>query len=460
MTSLDPDQLHRTAKLLVDTDVAATLQEAQDLLESLRVQILVGTDAAHTAAGQAACLTAINTAHRAFLGGCLVVLYADPAGTIPWAAGDVLSRAVQQVGGTITTTVEPDLPTICIGDVTPPAGTNRVVWATWDGWVAAAVDNPHDRLDEPQGLELAGIVAGGLAVSETFQALTGSKIATQRNIGLSLWRPDLPYLDPQAQGPEPQYLPTALWLLGLGHLGQATAWAIGTLPYREPHEVRVCLMDPDHIVQANQATPLLAHPRDIGTRKARLVAHRLDTLGMTTTVIERRFSPELAVGPDEPAVAISGFDNPGARAHLEDAGFQRVVDLGLGGGAAYNDILVHTFPAPTPAAEVFSARRQPSVDLDKYERSIDEIVSAGVVDSVAARCGMVELAGTTASASFVGAIAGALGVADLLRALHLGTDYDVINLDLRTGRPATASPSPTPRPRTPIAYGQISPRKN
>ena len=37
--------------------------------------------------------------------------------------------------------------------------------------------------------------------------------------------------NPDAIGPSLVYLPSGLWLLGLGHLGQANAWALGCLPY-------------------------------------------------------------------------------------------------------------------------------------------------------------------------------------------------------------------------------------
>ena len=44
---------------------------------------------------------------------------------------------------------------------------------------------------------------------------------------------------------------------------------------------------------------------------------------------------------------------------------------------------------------------------------------------------MLDIAGVTVGAAFVGAIASSLVVADLLRVLHEGAEYSVISLDLR-----------------------------
>lgn len=449
MTSLDPDELHRTAKLLVDTGEAETLNQAEEALATMRLQIRISAEASATPAGQAACLTAVNTGHRAFLGGCTLVIDSDPECTVPWARGRRLSAAVAEMGATVSAEPDPDVPTVAIGNVARCGDRN--VWATWSGWAAAVADDPTGRLGESGGFELAGVAAGALGVSEVFQSLTGSAIATNRNTGVSLWRPDLPYNADAAQGPTLEYLPAAMWLLGLGHLGQATAWSFGMLPYTDPSAVWLWLMDPDTVVKANLGTSLLAAPPDVGLAKTRLTARRLESLGMRTRVIERRFAPGLAVTGTEPLTAIAGFDNPAARAALGDVGFERITDLGLGGGAAYNDIMARTFPGPTQPRDAFKARPARAVDLTRYEKSIHEIIDAGTADAVRARCGMVDLAGTTASASFVGAVAGALGVADVLRALHQGQEYDVVNLDLRSGL-TSAAPSITARRRAAIAY--------
>ena len=149
-------------------------------------------------------------------------------------------------------------------------------------------------------LPLAGVVAGALAVSEVFQHALGSNTAACRDTGLSLWCPDLPWQSSEAVGPALQRLPTGVWLLGLGHLGQASAWSLGCLPYSKPDDLEVYLVDFDTVVQANHSTGLLTLPADIGQRKTRIVASRLEQLGHLTRLIERPFDDHLRPSNAEP----------------------------------------------------------------------------------------------------------------------------------------------------------------
>lgn len=65
------DELHRTVKLELDQGRAATVQQAEQLAGTYRLQIHVGADAADSPTRQAALLTAVNAAARAFLGACM-----------------------------------------------------------------------------------------------------------------------------------------------------------------------------------------------------------------------------------------------------------------------------------------------------------------------------------------------------------------------------------------------------
>jgi hypothetical protein len=66
----------------------------------------------------------------------------------------------------------------------------------------------------------------------------------------------------------------------------------------------------DSIIGGNLATGFLARPTDVGRRKTRLVAERLESLGLRTTIIERLFDEALTPVRDEPSLALAGFDDP------------------------------------------------------------------------------------------------------------------------------------------------------
>ena len=238
------------------------------------------------------------------------------------------------------------------------------------------------------------------------------------------------------------------------------------LPYGDPAASDIGLMDFDRVVIGNTATQMLTTEADVGTRKTRIVASALERIGLRTRVVERAFDEHFhpvahADGNrDEPLVALGGFDDVAPRRLLGGSGFERIIDTGLGAGPVeYLDMVLHTFPATTAPADAFveAPPRHPEFGA-AYEAEIARQVAGGG-DERAARCGMLDIAGVTVGAAFVGTVASALAVADILRVLHDGPSYSVIALDLREPKgiraPANAKPgsyipkftpaAPTPR---------------
>jgi len=179
-------------------------------------------------------------------------------------------------------------------------------------------------------------------------------------------------------------------------------------------------------------------------------------LSAQTAIVERAFDEHFHPAGNEPAIALAGFDRPEPRRLLGGNRFCRVVDAGLGAGhVEYLDMVLHTFPSPEDPADAFPPRPVAARGLAAaYESEINRQVRAGA-EEAAARCGMVEVAGVTVGAAFVGAAARALAVADLLRHLHGGNEYSVISLDLRTpaAPQAVSNAAPGPVRRTGIHAG-------
>lgn len=435
----DPDRLHRTAKQLIDAGTAATYNEAVTIMEGFVLQIRVGARIDQDPAAQAALLTTINAGHRAFLGGVAVCVDDDPELTEGWAAGHTMAQAIRRFGGHLVDRLDNHRPTLVIGVPRTVPASDIVLYLTWAGWSGGLVEHEADRLSG-DGMPLAGVIAGAFGVSECFQHYLGSTMAARRSAGISLWRPDLNWCEPDAVGPALRWLPSALWLLGLGHLGQAFAWSLGLLPYLTPSDTHIYLMDTDTLVDANRATGLLADAEDLNQRKTRVVARRLETLGLLTSIVERRFDDTTRPTSTEPSIALSGFDSPQPRRLLGDR-FTRVIDAGLGAGHVdFLDMLLHTFPSALDPATAFPDGSRPAQQPTKpaYAHEIDRLVATGV-DRGEASCGMTEVAGITVGAAFVGATAGAFAVGDVLRLLHGGPEFSVVTLDLRNpGYPLVA----------------------
>ena len=421
------DQLHRTMKLELDQGRAGTVEEAEALTATYVLQIAVGTDIAASPTRQAMLMTAINAGARAFRGG--VRIHGDLNWTITtgWGAGARAADIVTSLGGVAGDSLDAAHPTLTIGRCARVVPGAIVLHLTWNGWAGGAVTSAESRLDESAEFTVAGVLAGALGVSEAFQHQRGSLLAGRRTVGLSLWDPNAEWASDAAAGPELRFLPTRLWLLGLGHLGQAYAWALGYLPYGDRRQVEFTLQDYDHVVEANRSTGMLvANSTPNGVRKTRLVAGALERLGFHTRLIERAFDYTTKPSRDEPIWALAGFDSPAPRCHLDN--FELAVDLGL--GASQDDYLgihLHTFPAAGSPADIFVA----AADDDTTGRSVEASPHSPWATAAAEdACGVVQLEGASVGAAFVGATAAAFGLAEVLRALAGGPPIAIASLTL------------------------------
>ncbi len=438
--------LHRTAKLEIDEGLATTIEEAYERASRWKLQVDVGVGIEASPTRQAMLLTILNVAPRCFLGGVRIKAAHDMQLTIPWAAGKRLSDIAQHFGCASDENLSADLPTISISGGAAPSLT---LYPTWNGWSGGVATDLADRLSEAREFPLAGVLAGAIATSEAFQMLRGEPTACRRTIGLSLWRPEIPWRDPEAAGAICPYLPSRLWILGLGHLGQAYAWALAMLPYNDLTEVLVALQDFDMVEEANLSTGLLTTPDDLGRLKTRLVADRLEELGVRTRIIERRFDENFRRSGREPGLALSGFDRREPRRALSPAGFQLAVDGGIGAGPSqYTEMMIHAFPSMTPSRTAFGREPRPRtvpVDQPAYESEVSKAVDAGMSEDDA-RCGILEVAGQSVAAAFVGAATACLVLAEPLRMLSNGPRYEVVDWSLRSGGVAEVIPNDAPGP--------------
>jgi hypothetical protein len=426
MTELDDvvDRLHRTVKLALDTGEAASVEEAERIFAAYRLQILCGPDVADNSVLQAAALTAVNCAARTFLGGVTVVGCEGPLRVKLPPYAD-LAGAMEGLGGRASTGVDSTAPTLVIGDASAEGLEPLALRATFAGWSGGVVPAVGWlRLDESGSFTPAGVLAGAIAVSEVFQRLRGrNSMACRRAMGLNLWHPEQDWHSGE-KGPALERLPSAAWLVGLGNLGQAYLWTLGLLPYGGT-AADLVLQDLDMLARSNLSTSLLTTPGFLGRRKTRAMAEWAEARGFRTAIVERSFEPVFRVGPREPGVALIGVDNALARQAVEDVGFERVIEAGLGRGAQdFLGIDLHTFPASKAARDVWR-------DTSVGDVEIAQPAYRALLERTADRCGTVRLAGRSIGAPFVGAIAAALAVAELLRLVMGGDRYEVISCHLR-----------------------------
>jgi hypothetical protein len=423
------DKLHRLVKQALDSGAAASIADAEALFAGYRLALRIGEEAARDRHHQAALLTAAALARRVFLGGVSVAALPDAKLVVPLPFGATLAEAIVGLGASIE---EPaaGTPVIEIGGMPSARRAPFHVRALFAGWRGGIVPAPAEAAPVPAPvMALAPMLAAALAVNQAFLYVSGHiGVAGRRAVGLSLWdpAPACDWLDATVTEPVLSLLPARLWLIGLGHLGQAYLWALGLLPFARPQDLSLVLQDIDIITPSTESTSILSDSTLINIKKTRAMAAWAERRGFSTVIHERLFDASFRRQDDEPAVALCGLDNGVGRQALDQVGFDFVVEAGLGRGHRdFRAIRLHTIPASRTAAQIW--RSAQAEDQIEDRPAYKGMLASGALD----RCGVTLLAGKAVGAPFVGAVAATLAVSEVLRLLHGGAVHELIDLDLK-----------------------------
>ncbi|MGM4902241.1 hypothetical protein AB8B21_23055 [Tardiphaga sp. 866_E4_N2_1] len=389
----------------------------------------IGPDEAINRHHQAALLTAVELGRRVFLGGVTVEGDLDVPLTIAVSPGPTLRHAVVAAGGTPGTATK-GIPVISIGGPAKQKADGFSIRTVFDGWRGGIVPGHAESPDRGKigPMALAPMLAAALAINETFLHLSGdSPFAGRRSAGLNLWNlsRSTDWMSCDENTPELHYLPSRLWLIGLGHLGQAYLWSLGLLPYAPDAKVELVLQDIDVITPSTESTSILSDSMMLGEKKTRVAAAWAERRGFATAITERLFDETCRRHRDEPSIALCGLDNAAGRRALDQVGYDFVVEAGLGRGHQdFRSLLIHTLPGEVPASALWKeeGKAVQTADAVAYRRMLDE----GSLD----RCGVTLLAGKAVGAPFVGAVAATLVLSELLRLLHGGELHRLIDMNL------------------------------
>jgi hypothetical protein len=429
VTIIDAESLDRLIKLVMDTGEARTFQEAQQMFSGYRIGIWVGQGITNSSTHQATLFTLVQLGKRVFQGGLQVAGTVDVASVLPLMKPMVRSELESQ-GVSIVDDLSTELPVIAVGG-RPPTHTSEAfsIRTTFDGWCAGLVPASENSLPESAEFVLSGIAAAALAINEAFLYLRrDTPEAGQRRVGLSLWRPEseFDWERPESNGPPLKFLPSSVWIIGLGHLGQAFLWTLGLLPYAKPFDVELVLQDFDAITPSSESTSILSSQSMVGMKKTRAMANWLEERGFRTKLIERPFDGSFKRLAEEPTVAFCGIDNALGRLALEDIGFDYIIEAGLGRGAKdFRAVRIHTFPGNRRAKDIWNTHTE-AAPVSLNAPAYQDLLTKGLDE-----CGVTLLAGKAVGAPFVGVFTASLVAAELLRLLDGGQTYTLFDLDLK-----------------------------
>ena len=426
-TATNAENLHRLVKQALDSGEASSIEDAEAMFRGYRLAFHI--EESGRPDHQVALLTGVALARRVFLGGVAVAGDLDVPLAVPMPLGGTLRSAVETLGAA-GAHAPAGTPAVSIAATPRPRLTGFHIRTAFSGWRGGIVPAHAEAMPHGSAIPLAPMLAAALAVNEAYLHVRGERgDAGFRSQGLSLWRPDASVDWRLNDDTEPAlaYLPARLWLIGLGHLGQAYLWALGLLPYPRPSGLELVLQDVDAITISSESTSVLSDRSMVGIRKTRAMAAWAKLRGFSASIHERLFDGDFRRQGREPAVALCGLDNALGRQALDQVGFDFVVEAGLGRDHRnFQTMRLHTLPARRSAVEIWKAAG--STERVETRQAYQALLRKGQLD----QCGVTLLAGKAVGAPFVGSVAACLAVSEVLRLLHGGVVHELIDLDLRS----------------------------
>ena len=310
--AVDHTQLHRTAKYFMDSGRAETHEDAVRLLQSFGLSIRIDARTAATVNGQVALLTLVNAARRTFLAGIEIAGLPNIPLIAPLASADTLPAAVAELGGRLVTYLNHSWPVALIGNGDGITNGAPVWQLSWSGWRCGVTPARLGKMPtEESAIPLAPAIAAAACIAEAFAYHAGDHpMAGKRAAGMSLWMPGRNWLGEDPSEPGLAYLPSRLWLIGMGNLGQAFAWLLATLPYADRQAVELVLQDFDRLAVSNDSTSLLSTLSAVGQKKDALQRLGLRPGGSPrcsmSTALEQRRGGDLMI----PALLSAAWTTP------------------------------------------------------------------------------------------------------------------------------------------------------
>lgn len=405
----------RGVQFVMATDAGLDVDAARLRLE--RAALVLDLDDACDAAHQALALAAARCALKMFRGGVFLAAGGEGARSVGFEPPGPLKRVLLQWGVKLTQAPAHAL-RLRIGTNASAHGADLYAWT--DGWTACIAPSAAPAAPA-NGNAVSGVLAGALAVAELFRkAVLDDVLALRASRSLSAWGPD--EAPPEAAI---RKLPRGLWLLGLGNLGQASAFTLGLLPWRDTGDIALLLQDGDRAGPENLMVQLLTDHAWVGQKKARALAAWFEARGFTTTVEERRFRAGMRPEEGEPRLLLAGVDNLVARRDAAEAGFDLVLDAGLGAtGAEAFDFRLHAFPGSISAEKAWPdlQQAQPSA----LPENLDKLVKQGRIDL----CGAQTIAGKAVGVPCTALAAAAIQIGQACRALATGRCAEKVDVSL------------------------------
>lgn len=417
------DLLKWRAEIIISEANNISLEEVDNWVKKSKIILSANDNIKGSFSLQVAYLTAVNAGKRVFKGGVLCKLPESVNSLLPFEEKDFRLLVAEYGGNLVSEDDEPNFYKITFGYKDNTDKSVELICNEWQGGINVS-DGHNVSLKGNGKVPFGGITASSIAIFHAF--VKYFKIPMELPInsyGISTWnlQAGKMWFETSNNGPSEFYLPKKLWIVGLGHLGQAYIWTYSFLPRPDKYKYEIMVQDYDFVGEENFGTQVLTKENLDGVRKTRICATYIEKLGFGCRIIEKPFTQDDQINKwsDDFKVILLGVDNIKTRRDLLIEKFDIVLDGATNGSFNLFDsfTLQHLTRRKKSPAEIWSGDPNKIVHKN-MSNQLEKKFGCGSFDK-------------SLSTPFVGLLGSSIMISELIRSVNGYNCYESISLLMR-----------------------------
>lgn len=405
------------------TSKSILFEEANQLLYDSKLVLEADEKLAYSYSLQVAYVTCFNIGNRIFKGGVKCILPENIPNLLQLKGKsfkDALS-ILFEINSNID--VSESTPKLLFGKTPQSNNEVEIICSGWQGGLNFYHSEQFTLDNAPTSIPLGALLASsyGLfwAFDFTFEITNNLQ---NESFGYSLWDNSLDYNwnESIGEGPNKVKFPPKIWLVGLGHLGQAYLWTLLHLK----NEFEVLLQDFDKLGLENLGSQILSFENQIGKYKTRICADFLDNADVSNKILEKKFisSDQKDDSLMDYQVLLTGLDSASTRSIIEPSRFKICLDGATNGKLENFDSF--TF------RNLNLLRKSPHEIWNSVEEKT-EILHENLFNLVSEKGGCGVLTNFGISTPFVGLFGASVLISELVKACNNGNSNSIFSGKMR-----------------------------
>ncbi|RYU94651.1 ThiF family adenylyltransferase [Emticicia agri] len=410
---IDINQVDRVVIALAEKN-NISLENAKELLSKHQVVLETTERVKSSYHLQVAFLTCYNIANRVFKGGVICNMPEDIPNLLKFEKETFIEVLEGFFPLNKVSQKNAEIPKILFGKHPLAKNEAELVCSNWQGGLNIYNSEIIELKSIGNSISLGACLASAYAI---FWAFNRTYFITEdqykESFGYSLWNNslELDWHSSNGEGPEKIYLPSKIWSVGLGHLGQAYLWIISLLKSKQDYEI--LLQDYDKLGIENLGAQILSFESQINKSKARICAEFLEKVGVDSIIMEKKFieSDQQDESLKDFEVLLTGLDNIQSRQKIDTDRFKICLDGATNGKLINFDSF--TFRNLT------LSQRKPS-DIWQENQTSNEILHENLYRMVEEKGGCGILTNVGISTPFVGLFGASILISELIKMMNKG----------------------------------------